>query len=278
MSPPFDSLLDKNEIWIQGILPLVGVGEYAFVGAVNKKMNQLYKEYCKTELDKNPSNVEDNPDDDSRSAEITDTLYSKTFCNQPRAEYWLKDISNPKAPGHAHVCTAIAKIGNITVMRWARQKGFPWNEQTCARAAEYGHLEMLQWSRENGCPWNERTCAEAAEGGHLDVLKWARENRCRWDSCTCSCAAEGGHLDTLKWAREMGVHGSIDMCLCCFKWHLDLKWARENGCPWDVWTCAFAARNGHLEILKWAVKWFSMECKDMCRCCRMWPFGNLSAP
>jgi len=35
--------------------------------------------------------------------------------------------------------------------------------------------------------------------------------------------------------------------------HLEvLKWARENGCPWDEWTCAYAAEGGHLEVLKWA--------------------------
>jgi len=31
-----------------------------------------------------------------------------------------------------------------------------------------------------------------------------------------------------------------------------LKWARENDCPWDEWTCTFAAEGGHLETLKWA--------------------------
>jgi hypothetical protein len=31
-----------------------------------------------------------------------------------------------------------------------------------------------------------------------------------------------------------------------------LKWARENGCPWNKYTCENAARVGHLEVLKWA--------------------------
>ena len=31
-----------------------------------------------------------------------------------------------------------------------------------------------------------------------------------------------------------------------------LKWARENDCPWDAWTCASAAEFGHFEVLKWA--------------------------
>ena len=30
-----------------------------------------------------------------------------------------------------------------------------------------------------------------------------------------------------------------------------LKYAHKNGRPWDTWTCAYAALNGHLECLKW---------------------------
>ena len=47
------------------------------------------------------------------------------------------------------------------------------------------------------------------------------------DSRTSVYAAENGHLEVLKWLRE-------------------------NGCPWNEWTCKNAAGNGHLEILKWA--------------------------
>jgi hypothetical protein len=28
--------------------------------------------------------------------------------------------------------------------------------------------------------------------------------------------------------------------------------ARENGCPWDWQTCAYAAACGHIELLRWA--------------------------
>jgi len=31
-----------------------------------------------------------------------------------------------------------------------------------------------------------------------------------------------------------------------------LQWSRANECPWDIWTCAYAAKNGHLEVLQWA--------------------------
>jgi len=31
-----------------------------------------------------------------------------------------------------------------------------------------------------------------------------------------------------------------------------LRWARAHDCPWDVFTCAYAADGGHLEVLQWA--------------------------
>ena len=34
--------------------------------------------------------------------------------------------------------------------------------------------------------------------------------------------------------------------------HLEvLRWARRNGCPWNEWTISAAAREGHLETLEW---------------------------
>jgi hypothetical protein len=53
----------------------------------------------------------------------------------------------------------------------------------------------------------------------------------------------------LKWAHANGCQWNE--CTCAYaaeNGHLDmLKWARENGCPWD-----YAAENGHLNVLKWA--------------------------
>ena len=57
----------------------------------------------------------------------------------------------------------------------------------------------------------------------------------------------------LKWARENGCPWNKYTCEGAAKGgHLEvLKWARENGCPWDAWTCEWAADGGHLEMLKW---------------------------
>ena len=31
-----------------------------------------------------------------------------------------------------------------------------------------------------------------------------------------------------------------------------MKVMRANGCPWDEWTYAQAAENGHLKVMQWA--------------------------
>jgi hypothetical protein len=31
-----------------------------------------------------------------------------------------------------------------------------------------------------------------------------------------------------------------------------LKYAHENGCPWDKLTCIYATKSGHLDCLKYA--------------------------
>ena len=76
----------------------------------------------------------------------------------------------------------------------------------------------------------------------------------------------GGEI--VKKAARFGSRAILQMAIVERKWrgcsswvcsaaarngHLDiLKWAHEHGCPWGEETCSWAARNGHLEILKWA--------------------------
>ena len=75
---------------------------------------------------------------------------------------------------------------------------------------------------------DRRDAALAAKLGRLTVLKnllqWGHLNK-TWT--ICHCAAWGGHLETLKWARE-------------------------NGCPWNIEAVRANATNGsHLEMLEW---------------------------
>src|SRR5205085_11975625 len=70
----------------------------------------------------------------------------------------------------------------------------------------------------------------------------------------CQEISKCGNLEVLKWARENGCSWNVSTCEnAASGGHLEvLKWAHENACPWDKWTCEKAAQGGHLEVLKWA--------------------------
>ena len=106
-------------------------------------------------------------------------------------------------------------------------------------AAEGGHLHVLKYAHEKGCPWNEGTCIAAAKGGHLNVLKYAHENGCPWDEWFDDYYGTGSHISACEWAAK-GGHLNV------------LKYARENGCPWNRAVCRQqASTNGHHHVIAW---------------------------
>ena len=178
----FNTLLDQTDIWVSKILPFLGPGHYIFVAGVNHRMKELYEEYFSTiPKEKLPkvSNVLGRAWVKT-TAIVANTFYSAAFtsvsCGQLRFE--TKKERECIDYSKASPCGLIAKTGNIEVLKWARKKGYAWDQATCESAARGGNLELLIWARENGCPWNEWTCAYAARGGHLEVLDWARQNGC----------------------------------------------------------------------------------------------------
>ena len=75
---------------------------------------------------------------------------------------------------------------------------------------------------------------------------------------TCRKAAQYGHLGVLKYAHE-------------------------NGCPWDERTCRAAARGGHLDVLKYAREngcpwdagtWYAVLVNPVGDSCRDWLVEN----
>ncbi|CAB9511068.1 expressed unknown protein [Seminavis robusta] len=276
-------LLEKHDVWINNILPFVGMGHYAFIGATNKKLNGLYRKYC----DSVASPPEVSAEHVRRAAVKTDTFFSAIFCDVSTAEYWLSDNSEGRRPFSDNVCGCIRDVGNLRVLLWAHMDTrFPLpRDNIHQRAATRGHLHILKWARDNEWPlppegsiiisinaakyghlevlkWAKDVCFEckrdicinAAQGGHLEILKWARDNGCPWDSQTCVWAALGGYLELLKWARENGCPWGNRTCeLAARGGQLQvLEWARANGCPWNENTCSGAAQSGRLEVLEWA--------------------------
>ncbi|CAB9521656.1 unknown protein [Seminavis robusta] len=174
MASSIDTLSD--DVWTGNILPFLGMGQYAYIGASSWKLNNLYKRYCDSDelVDRKP--LVKVGRDGLTKAGATSTFYSTAFFNLGCAEYWATWANDNEA------LWTIAKHGSLELLQWAWKK-FPRGDSTPSRIitalASRGHVESIKWVIENGCeithicysPWNA-----AARGGHLETLKWAYRN------------------------------------------------------------------------------------------------------
>ena len=85
---------------------------------------------------------------------------------------------------------------------------------------------------------------------HKGLLFRMKELRLPWNTSTL---ALNGHLDCLKYAHEQGCPWDcVTTINAAENGHLDcLMYAHEQGCPWDVDATANAAEKGHLDCLKY---------------------------
>ena len=101
-------------------------------------------------------------------------------------------------------------------------------------------------------------CENVAKTNKLELLKWVREEKkCDWDVGTIWAAAEQGNLEMVKYCVVKKC--AISTLTCAFaakNGHLKvLKYLHEKvKAPWDSETAAWAARNGHLHILEYLVE------------------------
>jgi len=93
--------------------------------------------------------------------------------------------------------TAVAaRHGNLRLLKYFREQGFAWHEDTCGSACEGGHLDCLRYAHENDCPWDMRVFLQASSSGHLSCMQYAlAQGLTGWDTKVCRAAALGGHLD-----------------------------------------------------------------------------------
>ena len=187
-----------------------------------------------------------------------------------------------------------ASHGTLDILKWLHTHGFECNGHAWANAARCGHLDIIKWLRENknktysvytfehavegqnmeiieylydmNCPFDSKSTRTAASIGNLDILKWLHEKGCSIGLEAAMSASTHGHLDTLEYSLDhieygdCGRHhpktGYDKLCyvtaFAAKEGHLDiLKWLHERGIPWDSLSCYFAITEKRLKILKW---------------------------
>ena len=135
------------------------------------------------------------------------------------------------------------------------KKKFKIEEMSSISTLEVAWEHKSLWPR--GC-YETDFCEKVAETDKLELLKWIREEKkCEWDRWTITPAARQGNLEMVKYC--VANECPIDSEACAYaaqNGHLEiLKYLREEAkAPWDYWTAAWAAQNGHLHILEYLVE------------------------
>ena len=129
---------------------------------------------------------------------------------------------------------------------------------------EMSSISTLEFMWENKSLWTlyikggTNFCWKVAETNKLELLKWAREEKkCEWDYRMIRTAASQGNLEMVKYCVANECPIDEDACaFAAFNGHLEvLKYLREEvKATWDSRTASWAAAKGHLHILEYLVE------------------------
>ena len=138
---------------------------------------------------------------------------------------------------------------------------FKVREMSSISTLEVAWENRSLWPRD----WEDETwfCIRVAQTNKLELLKWAREEKkCKWDALTIRAAARRGNLEMVKYCvankcptfRPSFVED--DCARAAKNGHLEiLKYLREEAkAPWDSMVLYQAYENEHLECLRYAVE------------------------
>ena len=101
-------------------------------------------------------------------------------------------------------CSGAALKGNLAILQWARSQvpACPWIAATAAAAASGEKrdlaLTVLKWLRAGGCPWDGGTGIAAAKAGDAAMLEWIIDHGGPVSKATVQAAATAGQRETLK--------------------------------------------------------------------------------
>jgi hypothetical protein len=144
-------------------------------------------------------------------------------------------------------------------LEYVHSMGCPLETNVTLYAVRYNRLDCLQYAYENGCLLHADIMEEAALRNNLECMKYLHEVcKVPWtNKVTKKIVSTQNSLETLKYAHENGCPWDERTCekaathnnLEC------LKYAHENGCPWDEYTISETSRyTGTIDCLKYLIE------------------------
>jgi hypothetical protein len=184
---------------------------------------------------------------------------------------------------HSSLCANATKLGSLEMLQWLHQEGCPWDKSTCNAAARQSDPKFLKFALEKNCPydvdqlyWNVFNYQSWACFKYLQsigiplnaasvMLRFAvaEQEREVFQVFALMKVAAGHslnepiHLSTeaLRILLQLGAEWRSEICERAAEANNFevLKYAHENGCPWEVETiCSIAALSGSLVCLRYA--------------------------
>lgn len=166
-------------------------------------------------------------------------------------------------------CAIAAKEKQYDMLKWLVEKGAPYDSKVTACIARNGNLQMLKWCNTVGIPMDRITTEFAANSGNFEILEWCMtECNIPWDFVDCSKVVETGNLESVKYVVQkimlekenpdsrykFAISAEIyNFCAYAAKeGHFEiLQWLVNNGLRCDDTAASYAAIYGHLDMLKW---------------------------
>lgn len=92
------------------------------------------------------------------------------------------------------------------------------------------------------------------EREHQKKIQGKRETKHHLNTDVCAASVLGNHFNILKWARENGYPWDERVCyIAALKGYDEIfKWAVSNECPRSAIACNYIAKRGKLGMLMWA--------------------------
>jgi hypothetical protein len=121
------------------------------------------------------------------------------------------------------VNTETRKLVKRSSRKGELKKGFKVKEMSSISTLEFAWEHKSLW-------YKSFFCSRVAQTNKLELLKWIREEKkCEWD------------YNGIRTINAAAGQGNLEM----------VKYCVANECPIDEFACANAAKNGHLECLKY---------------------------
>eukprot|EP00953_Heterococcus_sp_UTEX-ZZ885_P007680 4633-Heterococcus_DN1.PRE.4 len=244
-------LLDSGVLW--NVLSCVGPGQHLFLALVSKGWKDVYATVESQQLTIEP--LTNNSSSNVLMCVPQMTLYSSVFASPSRVKLAQQSRLDCSLWYYRH---AAGKYADAATLAAAHELGMEYTEMTMAAASLHNNLAAVQHLHSQNCPWSALSLERATYRGHFELVRWCYEHGWRFEVAMegVHAAAESGNVELMVWLlQQPGMQLNEEaMTLAVFRGRMAMcQYLHAQQCPWDDSATSQAAKDGHIDILRWLI-------------------------